>query len=80
MTHRIDRTLLLERDPEKLGKPQLNSIRDADWRHQSVAMTQGYNSIAEQAIDELIGLVRDLYDRVERLEGELGIALPENAA
>jgi len=68
VSYRADRSLLLEHDQEKLGTPALRSLRDADWRHQQAAMTQGYNSLAEMAIDELIVLVRELTERVDRLE------------
>jgi hypothetical protein len=71
VSHRVDRSLLLETDPAKLGTPALRSLRDADWRHQQAAMTQGYNSLAEMAIDELIVLVREMQERLDRLEGDL---------
>lgn len=67
----VDRKLLLERDPAKaLAGPPIESIRDADLRHQSAAMAAGYNSLAEMAIDELIGLVRALEERVADLENQ----------
>ena len=69
--YRPARSLLLEHDPAKLEGPVLRSLRDADWRHQQAAMVQGYNSLAEMAIDELIVIVRELTERVDRLEGKL---------
>ena len=78
---RVDRSLLLERDPENLKDGMaLSSIREADWRHQAAAATAGYNSVAEMAIDELIGLVRELNDRIDALEGAMiqhGWSLPD---
>ena len=71
MSHRVDRSLLLEHDPAKLDRPALRSLRDADWRHQQAAMVQGYNSLAEMAIDELIVLVREMQERLDRLEGDI---------
>lgn len=71
MTHRYDRSLLLEHDPAKLGTPALNSLRDADVRHQQAAMAQGYNSLAEMAVDELVVLVRELQERMDRLEADM---------
>jgi hypothetical protein len=71
VSHRVDRSLLLEHDPAKLDRPALRSLRDADWRHQQAAMTQGYNSLAEMAIDELIVLVREMQERLDRLEGDI---------
>lgn len=71
MTYRVDRSLLLERDPAKLAGPALVSIRDADFRHQKAAMLAGYSSVAEMAIDEMIAMMRDLQERVDRLEREL---------
>lgn len=68
MTHRTFRSLLLERDPEKLAAEPLESIRDAGFTHQAAAMAAGYNSVAEMAIDDLVRMVRDLLERVERLE------------
>jgi len=71
VNYRTDRSLLLEHDPAKLDRPALRTLRDATWVHQQAAMTQGYNSLAEMAIDELIVLVRELTERVDRLEGRL---------
>jgi hypothetical protein len=71
VSHRVDRSLLLEHDPAKLDRPALRSLRDADWRHQQAAMVQGYNSLAEMAIDELIVLVREMQERLDRLEGDI---------
>ena len=68
MSYRPERALLLEHDPAKLDTPALRSLRDADWRHQRAAMVQGYSSLAEMAIDELIVLVRELQDRLTALE------------
>jgi hypothetical protein len=51
MSRRIDRALLLERDPAKTLAGPIESIKDADWRHQSAAMVQGYNSLVEMAVD-----------------------------
>lgn len=70
--YRVNRALLLEKDPEELkDRPALTSIRDADWRHQRIAMIGGYSSVMEMAIDELITLVRELQERVDKLEGNL---------
>ena len=69
--YHLERTLLLEHDPAKLGTPALRSLRDADWRHQRAAMVQGYSSLAEMAVDELIVLVRELQQRLDRLEGDV---------
>lgn len=66
--HRPDRSLLLERDPEKTAAPPIRSLREVDWRHQSAALVAGYNSVTDMAVDELIVLVRDLQDRVDTLE------------
>jgi len=71
VSYRPDRALLLEHDPAKLDTPTLNSLRDADWRHQQAAMVQGYNSLAEMAVDELIVLVRELQERLDRLEADM---------
>jgi hypothetical protein len=71
VSHRVDRSLLLETDPAKLGTPALTSLRDADWRHQQEAMKQGYNSLTEMAVDELLVLVREMNERLDRLEGDL---------
>ena len=71
MSHRPERSLLLEHDPAKLDRPPLRSLRDADWRHQQAAMVQGYNSLAEMAIDEMIVLIRELQERLDRLEADM---------
>jgi len=71
VSYRPDRSLLLEHDPAKLGTPALQSLRDADWRHQQAAMVQGYSSLAEMAVDELIVLVRELQQRLDRLEADM---------
>lgn len=69
MPGRIDRSLLLERDPGVYGTGEpLESIKDATWVHQRHAMAQGYNSLAEYAIDELVTQVRELKARVDALE------------
>lgn len=71
MSHRVDRSLLLERDPEKLGPNQpLESIRDAQWQHQKAAMMAGYNSVFEMAVDELLVMVREMQARLDALEGQ----------
>ena len=80
MSHRVDRSLLLEHDPAKLGPITLASLRDADWRHQSEAMKRGYSSMAEWAIDELIGMVRELSDRLDVLEQQQGVLFTEELA
>ena len=72
MSYRPERSLLLEHDPAKLGTPALRSLRDADWRHQQAAMVQGYSSLAEMAIDELIVLMREMRERLDTLERQLG--------
>ena len=69
-TYRVDRALLLEQDMTK-GRPLLDSIRDADFRHQSAAMVLGYKSVAEMAVDELVGIVRELQGRLDVLEGQM---------
>ena len=71
MSYRPERALLLEHDPAKLDTPPLNSLRDADWRHQQAAMVQGYSSLAEMAVDELVVLVRSLQERMDRLEADM---------
>jgi hypothetical protein len=66
---RVDRSLLLERDPGVYGTGvPLESIKDATWEHQRHAMTHGYNSLVEMAVDELAGQVRELKARVDALE------------
>jgi len=49
----------------------LTSIRDATFVHQSYALTHGYNSILELAIDQLAAEVTELKLRVDALEAEL---------
>lgn len=76
---RADRSLLLEHDPAKLGTPALTSLRDADWRHQQAAAVAGYNSLTEMAVDELIVMVGELKERMDRLEAgisDLGEIVP----
>ena len=69
---RYDRTLLLSPDPEATGdRKPLESIRDATWEHQAIAMQRGYKSLAEYAIDELAGMVRELIERVDKLEEQV---------
>jgi hypothetical protein len=66
------RTLMLEHDPDKLGRgTALVSIRDATWVHQRYALAQGYNSILELALDELAAEVAALKARVDALERRL---------
>jgi hypothetical protein len=73
VSYHFERTLLLEHDPVKLGGyPPIRSLRDADVRHQQAAMTQGYSSLAEMAIDELIVMVREMQERLDTLERQLG--------
>jgi hypothetical protein len=68
-SYRTDRELLLEQDPQLLSENlELTSIKDADWRHQKAAAVAGYNSVAELAVDELLGMVRELEKRVAALE------------
>jgi hypothetical protein len=71
-TFREARTLLVERDPEQIGRGlALTSIRDATWVHQRHALLQGYNSILELAIDELAEQIATLKARVEALEEQI---------
>lgn len=71
MTHRIDRSLLLEREPGPDGLPPINSIKDATWQHQAYAMSHGYKSMVEMAVDELAAIMQELRERVERLEAQV---------
>lgn len=61
---------MLERDEETVAgaTEPLTSIRDADWRHQRVAMMRGYNSLTDYAVDEMLAQLGDLTGRIERLE------------
>lgn len=70
---RVDRSLLLERDPQKVRATMepLRSIRDVDWRHQAHAIAAGYSSVAEMAIDELIARVGDLADRIDQVQAQI---------
>ena len=63
------RVKLLDRDPGR-GLP-LVSIKDATWLHQRHAMSQGYNSLVEMAIDELAAEINELKTRVAQLEERL---------
>jgi uncharacterized coiled-coil protein SlyX len=70
---RIDRTLLIETDQDNVDATRvpLTSIRQAGWQHQALAASQGYNSMAEFAIDELLTLVGEQQQRIERLERQM---------
>jgi hypothetical protein len=66
------RTLLVERDPDKLGRGlALTSIKDATWVHQRHALLQGYNSILELAIDELAEQIAAMKTRIDALEARM---------
>jgi vacuolar-type H+-ATPase subunit I/STV1 len=71
--YHIDRTLMVEQDPEKVeaSTEPLVSIKQADWRHQAKAMAAGYNSLVEYAVDELVAEVRDLKVRMETLDEQI---------
>lgn len=68
--HYDGRSLMTETDPEQVAEQTepLTSIRQADWRHQAKAMSLGYSSILEYAVDELVSEVRELKQRMDRLE------------
>jgi len=70
---REGRVLMTETDPAKLprGLP-LGSIRDVTWVHQRHAISQGYNSVLEMALDELATEVAELKIRVQALEDARG--------
>jgi len=71
-TFREARTLLNERDPDKVGRgTSLASIKDATWVHQRYAMAHGYNSVLELAIDELAAEINALKQRMDALESDL---------
>lgn len=61
------RRVLFDADTESPGAP-LTSIRDATYVHQRYALSHGYNSLLELAIDELAGEIRELKERVDALE------------
>jgi len=46
----------------------LGSIRDVTWVHQRHAISQGYNSVLEMALDELAAELAELKTRVSVLE------------
>ena len=71
-TFREARTLLNERDPDKVGRgTSLASIKDATWVHQRYAMAHGYSSILELAVDELAAKIAELEQRIDQLEARL---------
>jgi hypothetical protein len=72
-TFREARSLMLERDPDKVGRGlALTSIKDATWVHQRHALLAGYNSILELAIDELAEQIAELKERCDALEARIG--------
>lgn len=70
---RVDRALMLERDPDILkgATSQLTSLRDAGYLHQKAAIVAGYNSLVEYAVDELLTRVGEQNARIEALEQQL---------
>jgi len=66
------RVKLQERDPEQLGRGlPVGSIKDVTWVHQRYALTHGYNSVLELAIDELAAEINELKQRLDALETDL---------
>jgi len=63
---RESRTKLLDPDPGR--GVALGSIRDVTWVHQRHAISQGYNSVLEMALDELAAELAELKTRVSVLE------------
>jgi len=64
------RTKLLDDKPGR--GVALGSIRDVTWVHQRHAISQGYNSVLEMALDELAAEVAELKLRVQALEDARG--------
>jgi len=66
------RVKMLERNPDRIGRgTSLASIRDATWVHQQYALTHGYDSVLELAIDELAAEITELKLRMDALEAQL---------